>query len=375
MTETAPSHPVDYPDSQAADALETAITGIEYPNASAAQAAHSRQDDLALAANSLGLLENLASWAASVQGHCPPTAFADTRLVLFAGDHGIASEGVSVYPIEVTAQQLANITAGGAALNALAVAAGVSIRLVDMSVETDTEPAISAFKIGRSTGRIDQTDALSRQQCRQALEAGITIANQEIDAGAELLIAADLGVANSTPATTVISILTDTEPIKVVGRSGEIDDATWIRKCAAIRDARRRGWPHRADITDLLTVVGGADLAALTGFLLQAANRRTPVLLDSMVVSAAALLAQSANPRVVRWFQAAHLTPHPAHDIALRQLGLSPIVNLGISLGQGTGALIALPILRAGTLILSQTITFDAAGVSRSKSNSPLANM
>jgi nicotinate-nucleotide--dimethylbenzimidazole phosphoribosyltransferase len=343
------------------DPLEAAIEGIDYPDAEAAHAAKLRQYELAVPLGSLGLLDELSSWAASVQGQCPPSAFGNTRAVLFAGDHGIAAAGVSAYASTVTTELLAIIDAGGGPLNVLAEAAGVHVRVLDLAVDADTDPGISQYKIRRGSGRIDVEDALTEEQTQDALRAGISIANQEIDAGAELLIAADLGVANSTPASALISVLTDFEPIKVVGRGSGIDDDGWIRKCAAIRDARRRAWPYRTDVAGLLAVAGSADLAAMTGFLLQAANRRTPVLLDGLVVSAAALAAQLACPRVVRWFQAAHLSPEPAHDIALRRLGLRPIVNLEISLGQGTGALVALPILRAATLTLAKLAGFEDA--------------
>lgn len=356
MTESDQNQPaIGEPPVEYESPLDRAIEGIDYPDSDAAQAAKRRQGELITPVDSLGLLDELASWAAGVQGRCPPNAFDNTRLVVFAADHGIAAAGVSAYSSGVTAQLLTSMAAGDTALNALADAAGVPVRLVDLAVDADTDPAISTFKIGRASGRIDTEDALTPAQVTAAIEAGIAIADQEIDAGADLLIAADLGVANSTPAATLISVLTDFEPIKVVGRSSGIDDAGWIRKCAAIRDARRRAWPHRTELTELLATAGGADLAAMTGFLLQAASRRTPVLLDSLVVSAAALAAQLACPRVVRWLQAAHLSPEPAHDIALRRLGLSPIVQLDIALGQGVGALVALPVLRAAALSLAVT--------------------
>jgi nicotinate-nucleotide--dimethylbenzimidazole phosphoribosyltransferase len=232
-----------------------------------------------------------------------------------------------------------------------------------MAVSSDTDPAISQFKVRQSSGRIDREDALTPDEARSAIEAGINIADQEIDAGADLLIVGDMGIGNTTPAAVLISVLTDTEPIKVVGRGTGIDDAAWIRKCAAIRDARRRAWPHRDDITELLQVSGGADLAAMTGFLLQAANRRTPVLLDGVVVAAAALVAQRPNPRIVRWLQAAHLSVEPAHAIALDRLGLTPILDLGMRLGEGSGALVALPIVRAAIRTLAEMATFGEAAV------------
>lgn len=348
--------------------LQAALDGIDYPDSDAAHAAKLRQAQLTKPAGSLGLLEELSIWASSVQGQCPPHSFERTRVVVFAGDHGIAVAGVSAYPAEVTAQMVGNILAGGAAVSVLASNAGVGLRVVDMSVDAETPEAVSRYKVRRSTGRIDTTNALTSAEAQQALEAGIRVADEEIDAGAELLIAGDLGIGNTTPASVLISVLTDTEPVKVVGRGTGIDDASWIRKCAAIRDARRRAWPHRDDPAQLLAVAGGADLAAMTGFLLQAANRRTPVLLDGLVVSAAALTAQLGNPRVVRWFQAAHLSAEPAHDLALRRLGLTPVLNLGMRLGEGSGALVALPILRAATRTLAEMSTFDEAAVSTGQS-------
>jgi nicotinate-nucleotide--dimethylbenzimidazole phosphoribosyltransferase len=344
--------------------LTAAIAGVDYPDADAAHAAKLRQDELTKPAGALGRLEALSIWAASVQGQCPPHDFERARVVIFAGDHGIAAAGVSAYPSEVTAQMVANFAAGGAAVNVLADVAGASVRVADLSVDADTDPAIAEHKICRSSGRIDIEDALTLEQATRALDAGIALANAEIDAGADLLIAGDMGIGNTTPAAVLIAVLTDTEPIKVIGRGTGIDDAGWIRKCAAVRDARRRAWPHRDDLTELLAVAGGADIAAMTGFLLQAAYRKTPVLLDGVVVAAAALVAQRGNARVTRWFQAGHLSVEPAHEIALNRLGLEPILELGMRLGEGSGALVALPVLRAAIRTLAEMATFTEASVS-----------
>jgi nicotinate-nucleotide--dimethylbenzimidazole phosphoribosyltransferase len=343
--------------------LQAALAGIDYPDSEAAQAARLRQGELTKPAGALGVLEELSIWACGVQGQCPPHGFERTRVVVFAGDHGITAAGVSAYPAEVTAQMMANIAAGGAAVNVLARAAGAGVRALDLSVALDTDPSMSKFKIRRSSGRIDREDALTADEVERALAAGVAIADEEIDGGAQLLIAGDLGIGNTTPSSVLISVLTGAEPIKVVGRGTGIDDAGWIRKCAAIRDARRRAWPHRDDLVRLLAVAGGADLAAMTGFLLQAAYRRTPVLLDGLVVSAAALAAQLGNPRVVHWLQAAHLSAEPAHELALQRLELTPILRLDMRLGEGTGALVALPVLRAAVLSLAEMATFAEAEV------------
>ncbi|HEX8767015.1 MAG TPA: nicotinate-nucleotide--dimethylbenzimidazole phosphoribosyltransferase, partial [Jatrophihabitans sp.] len=224
---------------EATTGLRAALAGIDYPDDDAAQAARLRQDELTKPAGALGVLEELSIWASGVQGQCPPHAFERTRAVVFAGDHGITAAGVSAYPAEVTGQMVANIAAGGAAVNVLARAAGAGVRVLDLAVAVDTDPAASKFKIRRSSGRIDQEDALSLDEAERALAAGVAIADEEIDSGAQLLIAGDLGIGNTTPASVLVSVLTGVEPIKVVGRGTGIDDAGWIRKCAAIRDARR----------------------------------------------------------------------------------------------------------------------------------------
>lgn len=347
----------------ASDKYRATVSGIGEPDRDAEHAARVRQDELTKPQGSLGRLEELSIWAAGVQGDCPPGPFADARVVVFAGDHGVAAAGVSAFPPEVTAQMVANFAAGGAAVNVLARANGAGVRVVDMAVDADTDPAVSGHKVRRGSGRIDVEDALSAVEAARAIDAGIAIADEEVDAGAELLIAGDMGIGNTTPAATLVAVLTGVEPTKVVGRGTGVDDAGWIRKCAVIRDARRRAWPQRDDVPALLATAGGADLAAMTGFLLRAAYRRTPVLLDGLIVTTAALAAHRANPRVANWFLAAHQSVEPAHELALRQLGLTPILDLGMRLGEGSGALVALPILRAATSVLAEMATFADAAV------------
>jgi nicotinate-nucleotide--dimethylbenzimidazole phosphoribosyltransferase len=169
-------------------------------------------------------------------------------------------------------------------------------------------------------------------------------------------------VGTSTAASALISILTDTEPVKVIGRGSGIDDAGWIAKCAAVRDARRRGWPDRYDLPRLMAVSGGADLAAMAGFIAQAAYRRTPVLIDGLAAVAAALAVQRRDPRVVRWLRAAQLSPEPAHLIGLQRLGLDPVLNLQMSAGEGLPALLAVPIVRAAALSAASLATEGRAG-------------
>jgi nicotinate-nucleotide--dimethylbenzimidazole phosphoribosyltransferase len=339
---------------------------IPAPDPDAAAAARQRQATLTKPAGSLGRLEELSIWVAACQGTCPPQQFARARVVVFAGDHGVAAAGVSAYPTEVTAAMVANFAAGGAAVNVLAEVAGAGVRVVDIAVDTDepASPAIGAHKIRRSSGNIAVEDALTPDEVVQAIDAGRAIADDEVDSGADLLIAGDMGIGNTTPATTLIAALTDSEPVAVVGRGTGIDDAGWARKTAAIRDALYRTRRISADPVALLRICGGADLAAMTGFLAQAAVRRTPVLLDGVVVTAAALAAEKLAPGAKLWWRAGHRSTEPAHTLALRQLELDPIVELDMRLGEGSGAVVALPVLRAAVATLASMATFSEAGIS-----------
>ena len=336
------------------------------PDGRAGAAARRRQDLLTKPHGALGRLEDLAVWIASCQGNCPPQQFDRARIVVFAGDHGVTAEGVSAYPSEVTAQMVANIEAGGAAINVLAAVCGATVRVVDIAVDRDTAPndAITSHKVRRSSGNIAVEDALHPDEATAAIEAGRRIADEEVDAGADLLIAGDMGIGNTTAATALIAALTGTEPVAAVGRGTGIDDAAWSRKTAAVRDALYRTGDRRSDPVALLAACGGADVAAIAGFCAQAAIRRTPVLLDGLVVTAAALVAERMAPGARAWWQAGHRSPEPAHGLALAELRLEPIVDFGMRLGEGTGAALALPIVTAAVSLLSSMATFTEAGVS-----------
>ncbi|MCB9441273.1 MAG: nicotinate-nucleotide--dimethylbenzimidazole phosphoribosyltransferase [Mycolicibacterium sp.] len=331
---------------------------ISPPDAAAAADARARQGRLTKPAGALGRLEQLSIWVAGCQGACPPRQFTRARIVVFAADHGVAAAGVSAYPSEVTAQMVANIEAGGAAINALAAVADAGVRVVDIAVDSE---APGPHRVRRASGNIAVEDALSPAEADAALAAGRAIADEEVDGGADLLIAGDMGIGNTTAATALVATVSGTEPVAAVGRGTGIDDAGWMRKTAAVRDAMFRA--RRAEPAELLRIAGGADLAAMTGFLAQAAVRRTPVLLDGLVVTAAALLAERLAPGARAWWQAAHRSPEPAHTLALNSLGLEPILDLGMRLGEGTGAAVALPVLRGAVETLSSMATFDAAGV------------
>ena len=312
---------------------------------------------------SLGVLEEIAVRIAALEGvTIPPRRKA--AIVVAAADHGVAAEGVSAYPQEVTPQMVANFAAGGAAINVLAELAGAGVRVADIAVDAEeTTDAVGSHRIRRASGNIAVEDALTAEQTEAAITAGRAIADEEVDGGADLLIAGDMGIGNTTPATTLIAALTRSEPVAVIGRGTGIDDAGWARKASAIRDALYRARAVVADPIGLLRVCGGADLAAMAGFLAQAAIRRTPVLLDGVVVTAAALVAEELAPGARAWWQAGHRSTEPAHTLALQRLELEPIIDLGMRLGEGSGAAVALPVLRAAVATLASMATFAEAAV------------
>ncbi|OBF06777.1 nicotinate-nucleotide--dimethylbenzimidazole phosphoribosyltransferase [Mycobacterium sp. ACS4054] len=338
---------------------------VSPPDAGVAAAARARQDTLTKPRGALGRLEDLSVWLASCQGHCPPRQFERARVVVFAGDHGVARSGVSAYPPEVTAQMVANIDAGGAAINVLADIAGATVRVADLAVAGDAlTDRIGAHKVRRGSGDITVEDALSAEETVAAIAAGRAIADEEVDTGADLLIAGDMGIGNTTPAAVLVAALTNAEPVAVVGFGTGIDDAGWSRKTAAVRDALFRARLVLPDPVALLRCAGGADLAALAGFCAQAAVRRTPLLLDGMAVTAAALVAERLAPGARLWWQAGHRSTEPGHALALTELGLEPILDLRMRLGEGSGAAAAAPAARAAVGTLSSMATFTQAGVS-----------
>jgi nicotinate-nucleotide--dimethylbenzimidazole phosphoribosyltransferase len=334
---------------------------IEMPDDAPEDAAAERQATLIKPVGSFGRLEKVAAWFATVQGQNPPHDFARARVVLFAADHGVAAADISTYPAGSTGKLLTAMRDGTAPVNVLADIAGATLRLVDVGVDSD-EP--SNDRIRRASGRIDREDALTPEETRAAVDVGVRIADEEVDAGADLLILGDVGVANTAAAAVLIAVCLGSEPTAVTGRGSGIDDAAWMRKVVVVRDALRRGRKHRYEAVDLLSASGGADLAAMTGFLLEAAARRTPVLLDGVVSAAAALVARDTAYDASSWWFAGHCTDEPAHTSALQSLGLEPLLDLGIQLGQGTGGLIALPLIRAAVRTLAEVATRESIGLS-----------
>ncbi|MGP3707979.1 nicotinate-nucleotide--dimethylbenzimidazole phosphoribosyltransferase [Gordonia paraffinivorans] len=333
------------------------------PDEAVAFTARERQNSLTKPPGSLGRLEEIGVWIAACQGQCPPAPIVKPAVVVFAGDHGVARGGVSAFPPEVTAQMVANIEHGGAAVNVLAARAGASVTVVDMSVDADTAPHLSTYKVRRSSEDLRTTDAITIAEARAALAAGRAIADRLVDSGSDLLIAGEMGIGNTTPATVLVGALTRREPVEIVGRGTGVDDHGWMRKTAAIRDGMRRARKVVHDPLALLAAVGGADLTAVAGFLAQAAVRRTPVILDGLVITAAAMVACELAPGATRWWIAGHRSVEPAHQIALDHLDLKPVLEMSMRLGEGSGAVLALPIVQSAVDIMTSMATFDEAGV------------
>jgi len=341
---------------------------VPEPDSAAREEAMARQAVLTKPTGALGRLEDVSIWLAGVQGRCPPLPPRRIRVVIFAGDHGVTAAGVSAYPSEVTAQMVANFVAGGAAVNVLARGVGAGVRVIDMAVGTDLPglvlPAeVTRWKVRRGSGRLDIEDALTPEETVQAVNAGKAIADEEIDAGADLLIPGDMGIGNTTPAAVLIGVLTGHDAGLVTGRGTGIDDDGLARKRAVVAAGIERAKGIEGPLA-LMQAVGGADIAAMAGFLAQASVRRTPVLLDGLISGAAAMLAQRLAPGSAAWWAAGHRSVEPAHGYALETLGLSPLIDLGLRLGEGSGALVAVPIVAAAADILGGMATFGEANVS-----------
>jgi nicotinate-nucleotide--dimethylbenzimidazole phosphoribosyltransferase len=318
--------------------------------------ARRRLDALAKPTGALGRLEDLAAWLAACQGICPPRPLDRVRAVILAGDHGVSHDGVSAYPREVTPVMVRAFVAGVAGANCLAQQHGVALRVLDLGVDDDLEdlPAeVSVYHLGPSQP-IDRQDALTADDCRQALRAGEMIAKDEIAAGADLLIIGDMGIGNTTPAAALVAATFGLGAEEVVGRGTGVDDDRFRHKTEVIAKALDRIGERAQDPFDRLAALGSADFAAGVGFLRTAARSGVPVLLDGIVSVAEACVAEDLEAGVVGWCAAGHRSTEPAQQLALDKLGLQPVLDLGMRLGEGTGALVALPVLRSAVLVLRE---------------------
>jgi nicotinate-nucleotide--dimethylbenzimidazole phosphoribosyltransferase len=354
----------------------------------AADAATARQLRLTKPPGSLGRLEKIGARLAAIAGESPPPVPRPAATAVFAGDHGVHAQGVSPWPQEVTAQMVANFLAGGAAVNVLAAQAGAEVVVVDVGVASlvpgladaargDDEvragrngsgtrrPRLIRRTIRRGTGDLSTGPAMTTDEARQALAVGADVARQLVEGGARCLVTGDMGIANTTPSAALIATLTDRPAATVTGRGTGIDDALLTRKTALVAAAAARArYQHGDDALAVLAEVGGLEHAALAGFIVGAAALQVPVVVDGVIAAAALLVASRLVPGVEQCVIAGHRSSEPGSAAVLVELDADPVLDLGLRLGEGTGALLALPLVEAAARVLHEMATFDQAGVS-----------
>jgi nicotinate-nucleotide--dimethylbenzimidazole phosphoribosyltransferase len=329
------------------------------------RAARERQAQLTKPAGALGVLEDASVRLCGIQARCPPAPLDRPVVAVFAGDHGVHAQGVSPWPQEVTLAMVANFRAGGAAVNVLARQIGAEVYVVDVGVAGDLAPGDDLFsvKLGRGTADLTTGPAMTRGQAVEAVAAGISVAHQLVDRGHDCLLTGDMGIANTTPSAALISAFTGASPQLVTGRGTGIDDATLATKVAVVTAALAR--PRDSDGISVLAECGGFEHGGLAGFVLGAASRRVPVVLDGVIAGAAALVAQALSPHAMDYCYAGHLSAEPGHAVALDHLGLRPLIELDLRLGEGSGAALAFPLVDAAGAVLREMATFDSAGVAK----------
>lgn len=327
------------------------------PDEAVRRQALARSDAQAKPVGALGQLEELGAWLAAWQGECPPRPPAQVRAVILAGDHGVAARGVSAYPAEVTAAMVRAFVAGKATMNVLARQHGATVRVLDIAVDADLSDlgeSVTGHKLGRSSGSIDAEDAITRAEAERAVAIGRQLAAEEVAAGADLLILGDMGIGNTTPAAALIAAGLGLTAEQVTGTGTGLDEAGRAHKVSVIAAALDRAGERAGDPLERLAALGSADLAVGAGFLAGAAESGVPVLLDGVIAVAEATVAEELAPGAMAWFAAGHRSTEPAQAYALDKLGLTPLLDLGMRLGEGSGAMAAVPLLRSAALVLGE---------------------
>jgi nicotinate-nucleotide--dimethylbenzimidazole phosphoribosyltransferase len=346
--------------------LESTLSSLEPLDAAAMREARERQAQLTKPPGSLGVLEEASVRLAGIQRRCPPAPMTRPAVAVFAGDHGVHAQGVTPWPQEVTASMIENFRAGGAAVNVLARQAGAEVYVVDVGVAADVEPGPRVWdrKVRAGTSDLAEGPAMTVDEALTALVAGVEVAERLVDEGHDCLITGDMGIANTTPSAALVSAFTGEPAATVTGRGTGVDDPTYARKVAVVERALADR-PVGSDPVETLASLGGLEHAGLAGLVLGAASRRVPVILDGVIAGAAALVAQGLAPVAVDHCFAGHRSVEPGHAVALARLGLRPLVDLDLRLGEGSGAVLAFPIVEAAGAVLREMATFDSAGVAR----------
>jgi nicotinate-nucleotide--dimethylbenzimidazole phosphoribosyltransferase len=349
------------------------LDAIRAPDGHAGAAARRHLDSLTKPPGSLGRLEEIAERLAILTGSPPhverPTVFT------FAADHGVVAEGVSAYPQIVTAQMVENFLRGGAAVNVLARDVGARVVVADFGVVIPLAPSTQLVnaRIGPGTANFAREPAMTREQAVAAIERGARLAEEALDGGADFLVTGEMGIGNTTAASAITAAITGADPDGVTGRGTGIDEATRQKKVEVIRRALDVNHPDARDGVDVLARVGGFEIGGLVGVILAGAARRVPVALDGFISTAAALVAVTMAPAARYALFASHRSAEPGHAAALAHLGLTPYLELGLRLGEGTGALLFVHLARAAAKIYREMATFKSAGVSGTSVTGPSA--
>jgi nicotinate-nucleotide--dimethylbenzimidazole phosphoribosyltransferase len=348
--------------------ITDAIASIRPPCETSRAEARALQSRLTKPAAALGRLEDLHIWAAGVFRSVTPTVEGKT-IVVAAADHGVATRGVSAYPQDVTAQMLRNFLDGGAAVNALAAHAGADVRVVDAGVASDIDDdRLLSAKVRRGCDDISRGTAMERNEAEELVARGIALARELASDGSCVIGLGEMGIGNTTAAAAITSAMTFAPPRLTAGRGTGIDDEGFRAKVDAIERALAVNAPRAGDALDVLAKVGGCEIAFLTGVAIGAAASGAAVLLDGYPTTAAAMIADALAPESRAYMLASHVSVEPGHRIALDHLGLRPLLDLEMRLGEGTGAALAMTLLDAALRIPREMATFDSAGVSRSDS-------
>ncbi|WP_405782332.1 nicotinate-nucleotide--dimethylbenzimidazole phosphoribosyltransferase [Streptomyces sp. NBC_00859] len=347
------------------DLLQETITNIRPLDAKALGEAWDRQKRMTKPAGALGMLEIISAQLSGLSRMCPPPIPEPAAVAIFAGDHGVYAQGVTAWPQEVTCQMVANFLGGGAVCNAFANQVGAEVCVVDVGVagELPATPGLLPRKVRAGTADFTTGPALTREEVLAAIEVGIETARDLVAAGNKVLLTGEMGIANTTVSAALICVYTGQDAGEVTGRGTGINDEMHARKVDVVRRGLDLHQPDPADPIGVLAAVGGLEHAALAGFLLGGASLRTPVILDGVSAGAAALVARAIAPEALAACIAGHRSAEPGHVAALNKLGLRPLVDLDLRLGEGTGALLALPVVQSAARAMHEVATFDSAGV------------
>ena len=346
--------------------LAAALASIGPPDATAMRHAQARQRVLTKPAGSLGRLEALSVRLAGIFGD-PRPRIGGKAVIVAAGDHGVAAQGVTGYPQAVTAQMVANFLSGGAALSVMCRRLGVRQLVVDAGIAGPRPAPGGALRVvhaGSGTGDISRGPAMARTQAERCMEAGVQFAGEVAAGGADLIATGDMGIANTTSASAITAAVTGRAPAETTGRGTGRSDDQLRRKIAVVERALACNTPDRGDALDVLAKVGGFEIGVLAGVILGAAAQRRAVVLDGFIAGAAALLADLLSAHVRGYLVAGHRSAEPGHGVVLAHLGLQPLLDLEMRLGEGSGALLAMPIIEAAAACLAEMATFTEAGVS-----------